>query len=119
MSSPAGEQPALSFDECPACGRRWTLPRTGCPACGATGPRRRASAGLGRVAAASVVHPPAGEPYTLVLVDLDEGVRAMGRATARVVVGARVRADLAGGVPTFAPSGEDAGPGAVRASARR
>lgn len=93
-----------AYDECPSCGLRWTLPRTGCPACGAA-PRRRASSGRGRVAAVSVVHPASGEPYVLVLVDLDEGVRAMGRASTAVPIGCRVRAGGAGGVPTFAPDG--------------
>ncbi|GAA4910425.1 acyl-CoA-associated DUF35 OB-fold domain-containing protein [Actinomycetospora succinea] len=90
----------LAYDECPSCGRRWTLPRTGCPSCGAE-PRRCASAGLGTVAAVSVVHPSSGDPYVLVLVDLDDGVRAMGRGAPGLAVGHRVRARPDAGIPTF------------------
>ncbi|MDD7938331.1 OB-fold domain-containing protein [Actinomycetospora lutea] len=94
----------LAHDECPSCGLRWTVPRTGCPRCGAA-PRRLSASGLGTVAAVSVVHPASGEPYVLVLVDLDEGVRAMGRARSAVPIGTRVRAGLEDGRPTFAPDG--------------
>jgi uncharacterized protein len=93
----------LRFDECPSCGRRWTLPRTGCPSCGAT-PRRSVSSGHGSVAAVSVVHPRSGEPgepFVLLLVDLDDGVRVMGRGVPGLVVGTRVRASVEDGLPTF------------------
>lgn len=94
---------ALAYDECAACGARWSLPRTACPHCGASPPRRQESAGSGRVGAVSVVHPASGAPYVLVLVDLDEGVRAMGRGVPGLAVGDRVSAGSADGVPTFAP----------------
>ena len=91
----------LAYDECRSCGRRWALPRTGCPACGTPDPHRRAATGRGLVAAVTVVHPSSGEPYSLILVDLDEGVRVMGRAAPGLVVGARVRAAFPDGVPTY------------------
>jgi uncharacterized protein len=92
---------ALPYDECCWCGRRWALPRTACPECGTPEPRRRTAAGRGRVTAVTVVHPGSGEPYTLVLVDLDEGVRVMGRAADGVVVGARVEVRFVEGLPSF------------------
>ena len=98
----------LVYDECRSCGRCWALPRAGGPACGNPAPRRRAATGRGLLAAVTVVHPWSArsgeqpvEPYSLVLVDLDEGVRMMGRATPGLVVGARVRAEFADGVPIF------------------
>lgn len=51
--------------------------------------------------AVTVVHPGAGEPYPLVLIDLDEGVRVMGRAEPGLVVGSRVEVRFVDGVPSF------------------
>jgi uncharacterized OB-fold protein len=57
------------------------------------------SAGAGVVYATTVVHRPGEEPYNVCLVDLDEGVRAMGRvdglAPQDVAIGLRVQARLA------------------------
>jgi uncharacterized protein len=54
------------------------------------------SAGAGVVYATTVVHRPGEEPYNVCLVDLDEGVRAMGRvgglAPEDVTIGLRVQA---------------------------
>jgi uncharacterized protein len=56
------------------------------------------SAGAGVVYATTVVHRPGEEPYNVCLVDLDEGVRAMGRvgglAPEDVTIGLRVQARL-------------------------
>lgn len=67
------------------------------------------SAGAGTVYATTVVHRPGEEPYNICLVDLDEGVRAMGRveglAPADVTIGLRVQAHLDDdGVPVYAPA---------------
>jgi uncharacterized OB-fold protein len=55
----------------------------------------RVSAGRGTVYATTVVRPRDGEPYGIVLVDLDEGFRMMstvrGVAPEDVAIGARVR----------------------------
>ncbi len=71
---------------------------------------RRPSSGVGRVVAVSVVHPlsacssgPFGEPYTLALVDLDDGIRAMGRGDPGLTVGASVRVKFPDGIPRWAP----------------
>lgn len=110
MTDWTGGEPRICYDECRACARRWALPRTACPHCGAPDPHRRPSSGAGTVAAMTVVHrAPAGghhrpTPFALVLVDLDEGVRAMGRADGVGGVGDRVLARFPDGVPSFVPA---------------
>jgi uncharacterized OB-fold protein len=64
------------------------------------------SAGAGVVYATTVVHRPDEEPYNVCLLDLDEGVRAMGRVDGRapqdVTIGLRVQARIADdGVAVF------------------
>jgi uncharacterized protein len=64
------------------------------------------SAGAGVVYATTVVHRPDEEPYNVCLVDLDEGVRAMGRvegvAPEDVTIGLRVQAHIGDdGVPVY------------------
>jgi uncharacterized protein len=66
------------------------------------------SAGAGVVYATTVVHRRDEEPYNVCLVDLDEGVRAMGRveglAPTDVTIGLRVQARIGDdGVPVYAP----------------
>jgi uncharacterized protein len=63
-------------------------------------------AGAGVVYATTVVHRPDEEPYNVCLVDLDEGVRAMGRvegvAPEDVTIGLRVQAHIGDdGVPVY------------------
>ncbi|MCE3550647.1 OB-fold domain-containing protein [Pseudonocardia sp. RS11V-5] len=105
----AGE-PQVCFDECRSCARRWPLPRAACPHCGTPDPQRRGAAGTGTVAALTVVHrapegaPHPPTPFALVLVDLDEGVRVMGRAAGVSAVGERVAVGFPDGVPSFAPA---------------
>jgi uncharacterized OB-fold protein len=65
------------------------------------------SAGAGVVYATTVVHRRGEEPYNVCLVDLDEGVRAMGRvegvAPTEVAIGLRVQARIGDdGVPVYA-----------------
>lgn len=67
------------------------------------------SAGAGVVYATTVVHRPDEEPYNVCLVDLDEGVRAMGRVEGleptEVTIGLRVQAHVGDdGVPVYAPA---------------
>jgi uncharacterized OB-fold protein len=56
------------------------------------------SAGAGVVYATTVVHRPDEDPYNVCLVDLDEGVRAMGRVEGlepnEVTIGLRVQARI-------------------------
>ena len=67
------------------------------------------SAGAGVVYATTVVHRRGEEPYNVCLVDLDEGVRAMGRVEGleptEVTIGLRVQAQIGDdGIPVYAPS---------------
>jgi uncharacterized OB-fold protein len=71
-----------------------------------------ASARTGVVYATTVVHRPDEEPYNVCLVDLDEGVRVMGRveglAPADVTIGLRVQARTgADGITVYDPAGSD------------
>lgn len=75
-----------------------TLARYACQRCGAQALRWRDSLGRGTVQAATVVaRAPSDDfrplaPYTLVLVQLDEGARLMAHASPDVRIGARVQA---------------------------
>jgi uncharacterized OB-fold protein len=67
------------------------------------------SAGAGVVYATTVVHRPDEEPYNVCLVDLDEGVRVMGRVDGptpeQVAIGLRVQARLGhDGVALYVPA---------------
>ena len=95
----------LRYQACVACGSAQTLARYACRRCGSEQLEWRKSAGRGIVYAVTVVaRAPTEEwralaPYTLALVDLDEGPRLMGHAEAGTAIGDRVAAsyfDLAG-----------------------
>ena len=87
----------LECQECRACGDRWYLPRSLCRSCGSDAVEAVAAAGEGVVHAATTIHRAPGPefadavPYGIVLVDLDEGVRVMGRAPPDIAIGTRVR----------------------------
>ena len=87
----------LVFQRCDDCGQRWYFRRRFCPACGRTDPAGQVSSGLGTVHAVTTIHraPDPGwravVPYTLVLVDLDDGFRAMGHGAGDLSIGQRVR----------------------------
>ena len=104
VSSPfwdAATRGELVLQRCDACARFVWYPRASCPSCGSDALRWTPSPGLGTVYAVSVHHKaPRPElaaltPYAVVLVDLDEGVRMMARASGvvagDVTVGQRVR----------------------------
>ena len=76
----------LLLPHCPACGHVFYFPRLHCPKCGDRRPGWRKSAGRGRIFSFTHVavsfHGPGWEsqlPYTVVLVDLDEGPRMLSR----------------------------------------
>ncbi|WP_312307176.1 OB-fold domain-containing protein [Pulveribacter sp.] len=92
-------QGVLRYQHCSACGRAQTLARYACQHCGARGTLHwRDAAGTGGVhAVTEVARAPSDAfralaPYTLAIVQLDEGPRLMGHATPGVRIGARVRA---------------------------
>ena len=88
----------LRYQSCSACGAAQKLARLACRACGSARLEWKTSKGSGTIYAASVVSRAPSEvfkalaPYTLVLVDLDEGARLMGHAEAGVAIGERVTA---------------------------
>ena len=89
----------LRFQCCAACGAAQTLTRHACGRCQGGKFNWRASRGEGAVFAVTVVARAPSEdfralaPYTLVLVDLDEGFRLMGHALPGTAIGDRVVAD--------------------------
>ena len=89
----------LRYQHCTACGGAQTLARYACQHCGERGALDwRDAAGAATVCAVTeVARAPSDEfralaPYTLVLVQLDEGPRLMAHATAGVHIGDRVHA---------------------------
>ena len=89
---------AIRYQACAECGTAQTLARYACRACGGGRLEWRAATGRGTVFAVTVVtRAPSEEfralaPYTLALVDLDEGARLMGHAEPGVAIGQRVAA---------------------------
>lgn len=85
---------------CTSCGRAQTLARYACHYCGAQDLRWRDALGSGTVQAATIVaRAPSDDfrplvPYTLVVVQLDEGARLMGHASPGVHIGSRVQAEF-------------------------
>lgn len=88
----------VRYQRCAACGQAQTLARYACQRCGHDQLDWHDAAGTATVRAATVVaRAPSDDyrplaPYTLVIVELDEGPRLMGHAEADVQIGARVRA---------------------------
>jgi uncharacterized OB-fold protein len=87
----------LMHQRCKACGLVWYFHRGFCPGCGQADPADAASLGRGTVYASTLVHRAPNDefrarvPYRLVLVDLDEGFRAMGHGEAGLAIGDRVQ----------------------------
>ncbi len=67
----------LAHQVCEACGTAFFPPRVLCPSCGAGELEWRPSSGRGVVYSATTIAPRGGAPYTVALVDLDEGYRMM------------------------------------------
>ena len=90
----------VRYQACAACDAAQTLARYACRACGSRQLEWRTARGLGRVyAVTTVARAPSQEfralaPYTLAIVELDEGPRLMGHADANLRIGDRVRADF-------------------------
>lgn len=86
---------------CGDCGAWQSLRKFACAHCGSRALSLVRASGQGRVRALTVVHrPPHAEvrgpvPYTIVLVQLDEGPTLMGRADAALALGDRVQGRLA------------------------
>ena len=88
----------VRYQRCAACGQAQTLARHACQRCGHEDLRWHDAAGTATVRAATVVaRAPSDDfrplaPYTLVIVQLDEGPRLMAHAASGVQIGQRVRA---------------------------
>jgi uncharacterized protein len=88
----------LRYQRCSACGSAQTGQRFACTVCGSQQLAWCDAAGSGTVHAVSTVHRAPSEawralvPYTLVLVDLDEGPRVMAHGVAGLSIGTRVQA---------------------------
>lgn len=67
----------VHYQACVDCRRPVFPPRVLCPACGSARLVWCESAGAGTVYSATTVHSRDAEPYTIALVDLDEGFRVM------------------------------------------
>ena len=102
--APAGSPPdwtqsreGIVYESCDACGKVTYFRRGFCPRCGATPVDVLGSRGNVTVyAATTVVRAPSPEwkavaPYSLVLVDLDEGIRVMAHGSPGLAIGERVR----------------------------
>jgi len=79
----AARQKHLAYQQCDVCGTRTAYPRTVCPSCLSDRLTPHRAAGTGVVHSFTTLHR-AGNPamsdrvpYTVVLVDLDEGVRVL------------------------------------------
>jgi uncharacterized OB-fold protein len=101
----------LVVSRCHDCAHRWYLRRDACPSCGSADVGGVPAAGSGVVVAGTTVHRvvagsvPEEGPVGIALVDLDEGVRVMGRCAPGTPIGSAVRVG-------FRPSGGD-GPSLV------
>lgn len=71
------DQAVFAVHTCDRCGRAHYSPRVLCPHCGSDSLHWERSDGLGTVYSTSVLTPRGGEPYAVILVDLDEGPRLM------------------------------------------
>jgi hypothetical protein len=109
----------LRLQRCGACGAVVFYPRAACPRCLGSPLRGFTSAGTGHVYSYTVAHCALREfsgqaPFTVALVDLDEGVRMMARivdadpGSIRIGMPVRMTVMKAGDatVPCFRPDGE-------------
>ncbi|SRR5258706_8764959 len=86
----------IRYQICVGCGAAQTLARYACRACGGAQLEWRTARGSGHVySTTSVARAPSDEfralaPYTLAIVELEEGARVMGHASPGVRIGDRV-----------------------------
>ena len=87
---------AISYQRCGGCGHTWYFVRAFCPKCGGTDVPAHTASGRGVVHAVTIVdRAPTAEmkalaPYTLVMVDADEGFRLMAHGTSGLAIDDRV-----------------------------
>ena len=114
---------AIRYQTCRNCAARWYLGRELCPRCGSRELSTPRAVGRGTVFAVTAIHraPDAafGElvPYSIALIDLDEGVRVMAHLACDAPIGSVVigRLESVAGreIPVFRPlPDEDGSPAA-------
>lgn len=104
----------LAYQRCNACRAIWYMRREFCPTCGHASPATGQASGRGIVYAVTTVTRAPSEalrpyaPYSLVLVDCEEGFRVMAHGTPGLSIGVAVCAGFFefGGrlIPRFEPS---------------
>lgn len=86
----------IAYQYCTKCQSTWYVQRTFCPSCGNTSPRNLQASGRGLIYSTAVVTRAPTEalrayaPYTIALVDCEEGFRVMAHAQSGVTIGDRV-----------------------------
>lgn len=83
----AGE---LAYQRCGECGAAVFFPRVLCPSCGSTRLAWEAGSGRGTVYSATTLHSRSSDPYTIALVDLEEGYRMMTRIEGEASAGSPI-----------------------------
>jgi len=87
---------AISYQRCGGCRHTWYFVRAFCPRCGGTEVQQHTASGRGVVQAVTIVdRAPTAEmkalvPYTLVMVDADEGFRLMAHGAPGLAIDDRV-----------------------------
>ena len=90
----------IRFQQCTTCGHAQTFAHDACQHCGAESLVWKMSSGRGRIYAATIVARAPSDvfrplaPYTLVVVEMEEGARIMGHADPGVRIGDRVVASF-------------------------
>lgn len=91
---------AIRYQRCGGCGHTWYFVRTFCPRCGGTDVPAHTASGRGVVHAVTIVdRAPTTEmkalaPYTLVMVDADEGFRLMAHGASGLEIDDRVTGEV-------------------------
>jgi uncharacterized OB-fold protein len=89
---------AIVYQSCERCHGRWSFRRSFCPFCGSTQIQAQQASGRGTVYAATLVTRAPSEalralaPYRIVLVDAEEGFRAMAHGAVDLAIGDDVTA---------------------------
>ncbi len=90
----------IHHQRCGGCGHNWYFARSFCPRCGSSDVASRTASGRGVVHAVTIVdRAPTPEmkvlaPYTLVMVDTDEGFRLMAHGEPGLAIDDRVTGSL-------------------------
>lgn len=90
----------ITYQQCDACDHVWYFVRSFCPKCGTRDPIRADASGTGIVHAVTIVdRAPTPDmkalaPYTLIMVDADEGFRMMAHGEPGLAIDERVTGQI-------------------------